>query len=628
MGLEVENMSDLQKLRTTYKPKLPPVLQSNSVTVVGGFETATLEPSDRIAVQRKFPRTYGSSLLSLVNTPVDRCPGAKALTKASGPLRVGVLFSGRQSPGGHNIISGLFDALKAHHADSTLLGFVGGYKGVFEKNTLEITPEVLSLYKNQGGYDLLGRSVAQMSNTELQAKAKATCVDLKLDGLVLIGGTGTATTAAYLAEYFAAENAPTKVVAIPCTIDCDLKNQFVEVSVGFDSACKVYSQLISNICTDALSAEKYYYFVRLMGRKASHIALESALQSQANMVILGEQIAASKMTLFDITNKICDAVVQRSVEKGKHHGVILFPEGLIEHIPEVAALIEEINELINIGVPSESVASRLSPWSAALFAFMPPFIRHEFAEHREVDGYIRFSQIETEKLFAHLVEKEMERRTKAGVYKGKKFNAISYFFGYQARGSLPSNFDCDYANALGHTAVHLVAAGAGGYMATVNGLKHDVSRWTLGGVPITAMMSSKPTMKGGATEPGVNANKVDLNSAPVQTLYANAGSWLLDDLYRNPGPIQFEGPSAEARPITLTMEDHSYVEQMHTLHKYLDQVRELVKPGCAPEALNTALSSLASLTHVLTILTGPGSSFAAPDPLPSPRVSYVAGMWK
>lgn len=601
----IEEMSDLQKLRLSYQPRLPTVLESKSVSVISGFETATSDPSDRITVQKNFPKTFGKPLLSLSAASVDKCPGAHALSKTAGPLKVGVVFAGRQSPGGHTIISGLYDALKAHDAGSSLVGFVDGCKGVLENKVVEVTPELLGEYRNQGGYDMLGQSSMQLQSDEEKAKAKATCDALKLNGIVFIGGTSTATDTAYLAEYFEANDASTKVLTVPCTIDCDLKNQFVEVSVGFDTACKVYSQLISNICTDALSAEKYYYFIRLMGLKASHIALECALQSQANMVILGEQVAASKLTLFDITNKICDAIADRSAEKGKHHGVVLIPEGLIEHIPEVAALIDEINGLLRDGVPAASIASRLSPWSQALFNFMPPFIRSEFVEHRGADGSIRFAQIETEKLLAHLVEKEMERRSKSGTYKGKKFNAISYFFGYQARGSLPSNFDCDYANALGHTAAHLIAAGASGYMVTVNGLKHDAGRWTMGGVPIPALLSCK-LVKGGATaRPAVNATKVDLNGAPVELLYQSASSWLMDDLYRNPGPIQFEGPGSTARPITLSMEDHSYVEQMHALHKYLDQVKEQVKPGCAPEALTTALSSLASLTQVLNILSGP-----------------------
>eukprot|EP00475_Leptophrys_vorax_P039867 TRINITY_DN7290_c0_g1_i1.p1 TRINITY_DN7290_c0_g1~~TRINITY_DN7290_c0_g1_i1.p1 ORF type:complete len:633 (+),score=42.67 TRINITY_DN7290_c0_g1_i1:166-2064(+) len=632
MGLE--DMSDLQKLRLEYKPRLPPVLESKTVNVVAGFETAPSEASDRLAVLRAFPKTSGQPLFSITSTPVaGRCPGAQARAKATGPLKVGVVFSGRQSPGGHTIISGLYDALKAQDAGSSLVGFVDGCKGILHNKVVEITPELLGAFRNQGGYDMLGRSADQIQSDEQRAAAKATVAALKLDGLVMIGGTGTATDAAYLAEYFAAQSVATRVVAVPCTIDCDLKNPFVEVSVGFDTACKVYSQLISNICTDALSAEKYYYFIRLMGRKASHIALESSLQSQANMVILGEQVAASKMTLFDITNKICDAISERSAAKGKHHGVILIPEGLIEHIPEIASLIDEINGLVKDGVPAASISSRLSPWSAALFNFMPPFIRSEFVEHREDDGSLRFAQIETEKLMAHLVEKEMARRSKAGVYKGKKFNAISYFFGYQARGSLPSNFDCDYANALGHTAAHLIAAGANGYMTTVNGLKNDVNRWALGGVPITALLSCKQVKGGVTNRPAVNATKVDLNGPAVQVLYSHAASWLMDDLYRNPGPIQFEGPGSASRPLTLTLEDHSYVDQMHTLHKYLDQVKELVKPGCAPEALNTALSSLASLTQVLNILSGPAhTGFTAghpgPEPSPSPRVYTGPGMWK
>ncbi|AQK54721.1 Pyrophosphate--fructose 6-phosphate 1-phosphotransferase subunit alpha 2 [Zea mays] len=303
---------------------------------------------------------------------------------------------------------------------------------------------------------MLGRTKDQIRTTEQVNGAMASCQALKLDALVIIGGVTSNTDAAQLAETFAEAKCATKVVGVPVTLNGDLKNQFVETTVGFDTICKVNAQLISNVCTDALSAEKYYYFIRLMGRKASHVALECALQSHPNMVILGEEVAASKLTIFDITKQICDAVQARA-EKDKNHGVVLIPEGLVESIPELYALLQEIHGLHGKGVSVENISSQLSPWASALFEFLPPFIRKQLLLHPESDDSAQLSQIETEKLLAQLVETEMNRRLKEGTYKGKKFNAICHFFGYQARGALPSKFDCDYAYASPSTA-HLIKA--------------------------------------------------------------------------------------------------------------------------------------------------------------------------
>jgi len=330
-------LSELQKKRTEYQPQLPPCLQGNTVRVEFGDLTTTADTASAHAISQAFPRTFGQPLAHFVRA-TTLAPEAQTIHLPH-PIRVGVVFSGRQSPGGHNVIWGLHDALKKYNPGSVLLGFLGGSEGMFAKKTLEITDEVLSSYKNQGGYDLIGRSVDQIRTTEQVNATIATCNDLKLDGLVIIGGATSNSDAAQLAETFAECNCSTKVVGVPVTFYGDLKNQFVETNVGFDTVCKVNSQLISNICTDALSAGKYYYFVRLMGRQASNVALECALQSHPNMLILGEEVALSKLTLFDITKQICDAVQARAAQD-KYHGVILIPEGIVESIPEMYALLQ------------------------------------------------------------------------------------------------------------------------------------------------------------------------------------------------------------------------------------------------------------------------------------------------
>lgn len=611
-GIQRE-LSDLQKLRAQYIPELPPCLQGTAVRVELGDTTTAADPAGAHAISQSFPHTYGQPLAHFLRA-TSKVPEAQIITEHP-PIRVGLVFCGRQSPGGHNVIWGLHDAIKGHNPNSTFLGFLGGSEGLFAQKALEITDEVLTTYKNQGGYDLLGRTKDQIRTTEQVNAAMAACKALKLDGLIVIGGVASNTDAAYLAETFAEAKCLTKVVGVPVTLNGDLRNQFVETNVGFDTICKVNSQLISNVCTDALSAEKYYYFIRLMGRKASHVALECTLQSHPNMVILGEEVAASKLTLFDITKQICDAVQARAGED-KYHGVILLPEGLIESIPEVYALLKEIHGLLRQGVSDENISSQLSPWAFALFEFLPPFIRKQLTLHPESDDSAQLSQIETEKLLAHLVEEEMNKRLKEGTYKGKKFNGICHFFGYQARGSLPSKFDCDYAYVLGHICYHILAAGLNGYMATVTNLKNPVNKWRCGAAPITAMMTVKRYGRGpGASylgKPALHPATVDLKSKSYELLRQNAAKFLLEDVYRNPGPLQFDGPGADSKAVTLCAEDQDYMGRIKQLQEYLDKVRTIVKPGCSQDVLKAALSAMSSVTDILSVMSNPSNSGNTP----------------
>ncbi|XP_042011283.1 pyrophosphate--fructose 6-phosphate 1-phosphotransferase subunit alpha-like [Salvia splendens] len=601
------DLSDLQQLRTLYKPQLPPCLQGTTVRVEFGDATIAADPSGAHTIKRSFPHTYGQRLAHFLRATA-KVPDAQFITDHPA-VRVGVVFCGRQSPGGHNVIWGLFDSLKVHNPKSVLLGFFGGSEGLFAKKTLEISGEILATYKNQGGYDLLGRTKDQIRTTEQVNAALNACTTLKLDALVIIGGVTSNTDAARLAEIFAERKCLTKVVGIPVTLNGDLKNHFVETNVGFDTICKVNSQLISNVCTDALSAEKYYYFIRLMGRKASQVALECTLQSHPNMVILAEEVDASKLTLFDITKKLCDAVQARA-EQDKYHGVVLLPEGLIESIPEVYALLQEIHGLLRKGVSADNISGQLSPWASALFEFLPPFIRNQLLLHPESDDSAQLSQIETEKLLAHLVEIEMNKRQEEGTYKGKKFNAICHFFGYQARGSLPSKFDCDYAYVLGHIGYHIIAAGLNGYMATVNNLKNPVNKWRCGAAPITAMMTvrrygNNPSILG---QPALRPATVDLKGKAYDLLRQNATKFLMDDIYRNPGPLQFEGAGADARPVILCIEDQDYMGRIKELQEYLEKVRSIVKPGCSQDIVKAALSAMAAVTEILSVMASPSTS--------------------
>ncbi|KAF5955864.1 hypothetical protein HYC85_008720 [Camellia sinensis] len=630
--------------------------QGTTVRVEFGDATTAADSSGARTISRIFPHTYGQPLAHFLRANA-KVPDAQIITDHPA-IRVAVVFCGRQSPGGHNVIWGLHNALKIHNRNSTLLGFLGGSEGLFAQKTLEITDDILATYKNQGGFDLLGRTKDQIRTTKQVNDALAACTALKLDGLVVIGGVTSNTDAAQLAETFAEAKCSTKVVGVPVTLNGDLRNQFVETNVGFDTICKVNSQLISNVCTDALSAEKYYYFIRLMGRKASHVALECTLQSHPNMVILGEEVSVSKLTLFDLTKQICDAVQARANQE-KYHGVILLPEGLIESIPEVYALLQVTMQKFMVCLakvfPLTSISSHLSPWASALFEFMPPFIRKQLLLYPESDDSAQLSQIETEKLLAFLVEAEMNKRLKEGTYKGKKFNAICHFFGYQARGSLPSKFDCDYAyvcsgsrlhylsslvfiinsfpfsltmplcQVLGHICYHILAAGLNGYLATVTNLKHPVNKvalWHVGlelrNLDFVAMMTVKRYGRGvGASSIG----KPALHPAtcgferqtirPVKSLFGlgcrllkqNATKFLMDDVYRNPGPIQFDGPGVDAKAVTLCVEDQDYMGRIKELQEYLDKVRTIVKPGCSQDVLKAALSAMASVTEILSLMS-------------------------
>ncbi len=531
-------LSPLQEARTNYKIRLPKTLeQLETLSLQKGDKTTSVADTDQL--KSLFPHTFGQPLLSFVQSE----------KKTHKPLKVGVVLSGGQAPGGHNVIAGLFDALQRLNSASTLFGFIEGPSGIVNNQTKQITAENLDPYRNQGGFDIIGSGRTKIETKEQLKNTANTVRELNLDGLVVIGGDDSNTNAALLANFFKAEGIGTSVVGVPKTIDGDLKSPDIEVSFGFDTACKVYSELIGNILRDCISAKKYYHFIKLMGRSASHITLECALQTHPNMTLISEEVAKHAKTLQQITNEICDMICTRA-EQGKLFGGILVPEGLIEFIPEMQALITELNDLLaHNKLP---VTEHLTDNALKTFTSLPESIQAQLLEDRDPHGNVQVSRIATEQLLIKTVEKELKQRNVTF-----KFSSQHHFLGYEGRSAMPSNFDCHYCYALGHVAALLLNSELSGYMAAVQNLAQPVESWKIAGIPLTMMMNME--QRHGEAKPVIQKSLVDLDGKPFQVFQSRRDSWKTDDSYRYPGPIQFFGDQActDATNITLQHENTS-----------------------------------------------------------------------
>lgn len=495
-------MTPLQKHRLKYLPPLPDLLKNlDRITFKGKGETTALDHEKEI--EKLFPKTYGRPLL----LPAK---GDPALSKA---LKVGVVLSGGQAAGGHNVITGLFDALKKLHPESHLIGFLNGPSGIIEGNTLDLSEDLLANYRNQGGFDLIGSGRTKIETEEQLEKSVAVLNRLQLDALVIIGGDDSNTNAAILAETCLAKGCKTKIIGVPKTIDGDLQAPHLDISFGFHTATATYSEMIGNIARDALSAKKYTHIIKLMGRSASHIALECALNTHPNLTLIGEEVAAKQMTLKQVTSHIADLIEKRG-NAGKNYGVILLPEGLIECILEIKHLIK-------------------SPEAA--FDFLPKEIAEQLLLDRDPHGNIQVSHIQTELLLSKTVQEELKNRPS---FKGK-FNPVHHFFGYEGRSALPTNFDATYCYALGMVSALLIREGHTGYMSSIQHLTKPPAEWEICGIPITSLMNIE-TRKG-KEKPVIRKALVDLNGHPFKTFERNRSKWAIDDHYAYPGPIQFDG---------------------------------------------------------------------------------------
>ncbi len=532
-------ISRLQELREKYVPKLPKILHHLKRLQ---FETKETTSAVKHVEELKkiFPKTFGRKLVS----------AKEGSERTTGPLKVGVVFSGGQASGGHNVIAGLLDALIALNSQSQLFGFLAGPSGIIEGNFTEITQKTVAPYRNQGGFDLIGSGRTKIETDEQLAAALKNMQKMQLDGLVVIGGDDSNTNAAILAEYFLQNRCNTSVVGVPKTIDGDLKNAHVATSFGFDTACKVYSEMIGNIARDALSAKKYTHFIKLMGRSASHIALECALSTHPNMTLIGEEVFAMRKTLDKITNEICDLISKRA-EAGKNYGVVLIPEGLIEFIPEMGMLISELNKLgANQLLSPQDAAHKLQAESRRCFEALPVEIQKQLLLERDPHGNVQVSLIDTEQLLMYTVKKELDKRKKEGNFKGK-FAAINHFFGYEGRAGFPSNFDAHYCTALGYAAALLVNEKLTGYMACIEHLEKEVERWTIAGLPITMLMNME-TRKG-KEKPVIQKALVDLKGKPFAYFNMHRDSWAVQDHFCFPGPMQFFGDLRITDTVPLTM---------------------------------------------------------------------------
>lgn len=542
------NQSPLQKARYQYSPKLPGMLRNGISEICVKEGNATQSVADQEKIAALFPNTYGEKEITF-----EKGENTSAAKKQV----VGVILSGGQAPGGHNVICGLYDALKATSKENVLYGFKNGPIGLLEDNYVEFDDAYIDAYRNTGGFDIIGSGRTKLETEEQFAVAAKVCEKHGITAIVIIGGDDSNTNAAVLAEYFAAHNTGVQVIGCPKTIDGDLKNEDIECSFGFDTATKTYSELIGNIERDANSAKKYWHFVKVMGRSASHVALECALETQPNICLISEEVAAKKQSLSEIADYIADAVEKRSAN-GNNFGVAIIPEGVVEFVPEFKALIAEINELLAgnkteefnaLGSWEEKYAfieKGLTAESMAVFAILPQTIQQQLFLERDPHGNVQVSLIESEKLFSALVKDKLTERGFTG-----KFNALHHFFGYEGRCAFPSNFDADYCYSLGYNAFMLIQYGYNGYLSKVSNLSKSAEEWVAGGMPITKMMNIE--RRNGEDKPVIKKALVELDGKPFKFFEANRDTWAVETAYTYPGAIQYYGPTEVCDLTTRTL---------------------------------------------------------------------------
>jgi pyrophosphate--fructose-6-phosphate 1-phosphotransferase len=538
--------SALQMARAAYQPKLPKALQG-AVKVKEGEPTQSVDNQEEI--KKLFPNTYGMPIVEFVPTDVANT------TK----MNVGIILSGGQAPGGHNVITGLFDQIKKLNPENRLYGFILGPGGLVDHNYMELTKEIIDEYRNTGGFDMIGSGRTKLEKVEQFEKGLEIIRELDIKAIVIIGGDDSNTNACVLAEYYAAKNYGVQVIGCPKTIDGDLKNSQIETSFGFDTACKTYSELIGNIERDCNSARKYWHFIKVMGRSASHIALECALQTQPNICLISEEVEAKDMTLNQIVDQLCEAIAYRAAQ-GNMYGTVIVPEGLIEFIPAIGRLIQELNDLLaahgadykdlDKDAQREYILSHLTPENAETFKTLPEGVAHQLSLDRDPHGNVQVSLIETEKLLSDMCEARLAEWKEQGKYVGK-FASLHHFFGYEGRCAAPSNFDADYCYALGTSAAQLIANGKTGYMAIVKNTTAPADQWIAGGVPITMMMNME--RRNGEMKPVIRKALVELDGKPFKAFAAQRDRWSKETCYVYPGPIQYWGPAEVCDQPTKTL---------------------------------------------------------------------------
>ena len=528
--------SALQIARAAYQPKLPKALQG-AVKIKEGAPTQSVDNQEDI--KKLFPNTYGMPIIEF----------EPAASENNSKINVGVILSGGQAPGGHNVITGLFDQIKRLNPENRLFGFILGPGGFVDHNYKELTKEVIDEYRNTGGFDMIGSGRTKLEKVEQFEKGLEIARELNLSAIVIIGGDDSNTNACVLAEYYAAKNYGIQVIGCPKTIDGDLKNEQIETSFGFDTACKTYSELIGNIERDCNSARKYWHFIKVMGRSASHIALECALQCQPNVCLVSEEVEQKDMTLNQIVDDLCQIIAKRA-EDGNNFGTVIVPEGLIEFIPAIGRLIQELKDLLaahgadykdlDKDAQRKYIIEHLSKENAATFETLPADVARQLSLDRDPHGNVQVSLIETEKLLSEMVGKKLKAMKEAGEYVGK-FSALHHFFGYEGRCADPSNFDADYCYALGYNAAQLINCGATGYMSSIRNLTKPSVQWIAGGIPITMMMNME--RRNGKMKPVIQKALVDLDGAPFQKFAQHRAEWAENTCYVYPGPIQYFGPA-------------------------------------------------------------------------------------